>query len=99
MLKRESAISTPVVEEKPGLEVCPPPFTAQGTLADEMIDSYGEGECLVYMYEAKRAYDSSNILRCTRLDAAGRVLAAAWCSWDFRALRIRYAGSNPWVLL
>jgi len=31
-LKRDNAISTPDVDENPGLVVCPPPFTAKGVL-------------------------------------------------------------------
>ena len=39
-LKRDSAICTPVVEENPGFEACPPPFTAKGVLLDPKIRSY-----------------------------------------------------------
>ena len=39
-LKRFITISTPLVEENPGLKVCPPPFTAKGARLDPRIRSY-----------------------------------------------------------
>ena len=38
-LKRDKTISTPFVEENPGLPACPPPFTANGVRVDPRIRS------------------------------------------------------------
>jgi hypothetical protein len=70
VLNRVMEIWTPLVEENPGLNAWPPPFTAKGVRVDPKMRSYRNTLLVVAIVSWDVPYNRTDVFGGARLDGA-----------------------------